>query len=720
MLKLVRYLKDFKWVVLLIVALLAVQAVCELSLPAYTADIVDIGITRGGIVDITPTRMRTDTLDALALFVTDEQEATLRGSYELDADGSYTLLSGADRAALDEMLTLPLAGLVFSSASQGAALADIPAGMAAMVKMGVLNKSVLQERMASGMASQGASLDQKTIGAAASKFTAAEYEALGMDMEAIQTRYMLITGGKMLGLTLLSALVAVIAGFFASRTSGKLGMDLRGKVYKRVMAFSNGDIEKFSTASLITRSTTDIQRVQMGVVMMLRIVAYAPILGIGGLLKVIATKTNMGWIIAVAVGLLLLIVAFLLLVAMPRFRKMPTLIDHVNLIAREILTGIMPIRAFSREEHENQRFEVANANLMKNQLFVNRTMSLMMPLMMLIMNGITLAIVWFGGKGIDAGGMMVGDMMAFITYSMQIVMAFLMLTMVSVMLPNAMVSAGRIDEVLNTPASISDKPETKDSLMKDPKGQVTFENVSFRYPDAAGNVLENISFTAKPGETTAILGGTGSGKSTLLNLIPRFYDVTQGRVTVDGIDIRDLSQKKLHSLMGYVPQKGKLFTGTIESNIKYGGEQITDEAMMEAADIAQAKDFIVQREDGYRDAIAQDGKNVSGGQRQRLSIARALAVKPKVLLFDDSFSALDYKTDAALRRALAERAGEATIVVVAQRISTVLHANQIIVLEEGKMVGLGTHGELMETCREYQEIARSQLSEAELKGGATA
>ncbi len=720
MLKLIKYLKDFKWVVLLIVALLAVQAVCELSLPAYTADIVDIGISRGGITDITPTKMRPDTLEALALFVTDEQEATFRASYEKDADGNYALLSSADRAALDEMLTLPLAGLVFSSSTQGMALADIPGGMAAMAKMGVLNKEAIQERMSTGMAQQGAALDQKQIGAAASRFTAAEYEALGMDMEAMQTRYMLVTGGKMLGLTLLSALVAIIAGFFSSRTSAKLGMTLRGKVYKRVMAFSSGDIEKFSTASLITRSTTDIQRVQMGIMMMLRIVAYAPILGIGGLLKVIATHTNMGWIIAVAVGLLLLIVAFLLLVAMPRFRKMPTLIDHVNLIAREILTGIMPIRAFSREKHENQRFEVANANLMKNQLFVNRTMSMMMPLMMLIMNGITLAIVWFGGKGIDAGGMMVGDMMAFITYSMQIVMAFLMLTMVSVMLPNAMVSAGRIDEVLNTTASISDKSETKDDAIAQWKGEISFENVSFRYPDAEGNVLENISFTAKPGETTAILGGTGSGKSTLLNLIPRFYDVTQGRVMVDGIDIRDLSQKKLHSLMGYVPQKGKLFTGTIESNIKYAGEQITDDAMVEAAEIAQATDFIDKRQDGYQDAISQDGKNVSGGQRQRLSIARALAAKPKVLLFDDSFSALDYKTDSALRRSLAERMEHATIVVVAQRVSTVLHADQIIVLEEGKMVGRGTHEELMETCKDYQEIARSQLSEAELKGGATA
>ncbi len=758
MLKILKYLKDAKWTVLLIIALLVVQAVCELALPSYTADIVDVGITRGGIEDIAPTVMRPDTLDALCLFMTDGDEAMVRASYAPDADGNMARQT-KDRETIDalgEAFAIPMASLYgIATGGMGAAqgaentgaeadpqaammaqfkqslagdVADVPAKLMAPVRSGMMTGEMMRERIAAlrAQAAGAAAVSDDTTELTADRrmlieqtaiaFTKAEYTALGRNMESIQTNYMLLIGAKMLGVTLAMVVAAILAGLLAARTAAKVGMDLRGKVFKKVLSFSSGDIEKFSTASLITRSTTDIQRVAMSMVMLLRMVAYSPILGIGGVLKVIATKTGMGWIIFVAVGALLVLVGFLMIVAMPRFRKMPVLIDHVNLVAREILTGIMPIRAFSREQHENERFAVANTNLMRNQLFVNRTMSLMMPIMMLIMNGITVMIIWFGAKGVDLGNLQVGDMMAFITYTMQIVMSFLMLAMVSIMLPNAIVSAGRIDEVLNTPVSVSDREDARDDQKTHWDGVVAFEDVSFRYPDAEKEVLEHITFTAKPGQTTAILGGTGSGKSTLLNLIPRFYDVTEGRVTLDGVDIRDLTQKKLRSLLGYVPQKGVLFSGNIESNLKFGGDDITDEAMIEAAEIAQAKTFIEEKDEGFGSAIAQGGTNVSGGQRQRLSIARALARKPKVLLFDDSFSALDYRTDASLRRALKERASDATVIVVAQRISTVLHADQIIVLEEGRMVGLGTHEELMATSQAYQEIARSQLSEAELSG----
>ncbi|MEG1879320.1 MAG: ABC transporter ATP-binding protein, partial [Pseudoflavonifractor sp.] len=498
--------------------------------------------------------------------------------------------------------------------------------------------------------------------------------------------------------------------------AAKLGLDLRGDVFKKVVSFSSAELDRFSTASLITRSTNDIQQVQMVVVMLLRIVIYAPIVGIGGVMKVAATHTGMGWIIALAVGIIVLLVVTLMAIAMPKFQKMQTLIDRLNLVAREILTGLPVIRAFSREQHEEKRFDLANLDLKKTQLFTNRVMTFMMPAMMLVMNGISVLIVWNGAQGINAGTLQVGGMMAFITYTMQIVMAFLMISMISIMLPRAAVSARRINEVLETVPSIRDKSSLKDKDLADCSGVLAFEDVSFRYPDADADVLEHISFTARPGETTAIIGSTGSGKSTLLNLIPRFFDVSYGRLTVDGVDIRDISQHKLRSLLGYVPQKGVLFSGDITSNLKFGGEEITDAAVQEAAEIAQASDFIAEKPEGYDAPIAQGGSNVSGGQKQRLSIARAIAKHPKIFLFDDSFSALDYKTDVVLRRALGEKIKDATIIIVAQRISTILHADQIIVLDEGKVAGIGNHEALMETCPTYQEIAKSQLSAAELGG----
>ena len=548
-------------------------------------------------------------------------------------------------------------------------------------------------------------------------FIQGEYEALGMDLEQVQMNYLLSTGGKMLGLTLLMMAAAILAGLLSSRTAARIGMDLRGKVFTKVVSFSNNELNKFSIASLITRSTNDIQQVQMVEVMLLRMVLYAPIIGIGGIVKVMSTKTGLGWIIGVAVAAISVVVLVLMQVAMPKFKKMQSLVDRLNLVSREILTGVPVIRAFSREKFEEDRFETANKDLMKTQLFTNRVMTFMMPMMMLIMNGVTVMIIWFGGKGIDAGNLQVGDMMAFITYTMQIVMAFLMITMISVMLPRAGVAAERIQEVLDTDPTIHDAPSVKDDRLSAVKGELSFEDVSFRYDGAKEDALENISFTARPGETTAIIGSTGCGKSTLIHLVPRFYDVTKGKITIDGVDIREMSQHKLRSILGFVPQKANLFSGDIASNIKYGGSYITDEMMKQAADIAQAVEFIESKAEGYESPIAQGGSNVSGGQKQRLSIARAIAKDPKIFLFDDSFSALDYKTDMVLRKALHEKIEDATVIIVAQRISTILHANQIIVLDEGRIAGIGTHEELLTSCEAYQEIARSQLSESELKGG---
>ncbi|SCJ42365.1 Probable multidrug resistance ABC transporter ATP-binding/permease protein YheI [uncultured Flavonifractor sp.] len=712
MLKLIRYLKQVKWPILAIMLLLVVQAWCDLSLPQYTSDIVDIGIQQGGIEHAAPDQIRDETMENLKLFMEEDDWNKVEAAYALGEDGIW-YLDSVNKSALEELdgvFGMPM--LMFSAMeAQGMDAATLQA----MLSSGQMTLEQLEAMADQAMEKYGSRSDM-IVEQKALLFVKEEYAAMGLDLDQIQMNYLLSTGGKMLGIALLMAVAAILVGLLASRTAAQLGMSLRGDVFKTVMSFSNTEIDKFSTASLITRSTNDIQQVQMVVVLMLRIVIYAPILGIGGIIKVATTHTGMEWIIAVAVGSALVLVALLMSLALPKFKRMQTLVDKMNLVSREILTGLPVIRAFSREKHEEKRFDLANLDLKKTQLFTNRVMTFMMPMMMLLMNGVSILIVWNGGHGIDAGTMQVGDMIAFITYTMQIVMSFLMIAMIAIFLPRASVAAGRIDEVLQTKPVIRDKRKVKDNTKEQWQGVVAFEDVSFRYPDAGADVLEHITFTAKPGQATAIIGSTGSGKSTLLNLIPRFFDVSYGRITMDGVDIRDLSQHKLHELLGYVPQKGVLFSGDIESNLKFGGADITDQAMEEAAEIAQAKEFIDSKPDGYQTPIAQGGTNVSGGQKQRLSIARAIAKNPRVFLFDDSFSALDYKTDVILRRALNEKVKDATVIIVAQRISTILHADQIVVLDEGKIAGIGTHEELMKNCPTYQEIARSQLSAAELGG----
>ena len=712
MLKLIRYLKQVKWPILAIMLLLVVQAWCDLSLPQYTSDIVDVGIQQGGIEHAAPDQIRDETMEDLKLFMDEDSWSKVEAAYTLNDDGIWyrNKVSESALEELDDVFGMPML-MLSAMEEQGMDAATLQA----MLASGQMTLEQLQA-MADQALEQFGTQSDMIVEQKALLFVKEEYAAMGLDLDQIQMNYLLSTGGKMLGISLLMAAAAILVGLLASRTAAQLGMSLRGDVFKAVMSFSNAEIDKFSTASLITRSTNDIQQVQMVVVLMLRIVIYAPILGIGGIVKVATTHTGMEWIIAVAVGTALVLVALLMGLALPKFKRMQTLVDKMNLVSREILTGLPVIRAFSREKHEEKRFDLANLDLKKTQLFTNRVMTFMMPMMMLLMNGVSILIVWNGGHGIDAGTMQVGDMIAFITYTMQIVMSFLMIAMIAIFLPRASVAAGRINEVLQTKPVIRDKRKVKDNSKEQWQGVVTFEDVSFRYPDAGADVLEHITFTARPGQTTAIIGSTGSGKSTLLNLIPRFFDVSYGRITIDGVDIRDLSQHKLHQLLGYVPQKGVLFSGDIESNLKFGGENITDQAMEEAAEIAQAKEFIDSKPDGYHTPIAQGGTNVSGGQKQRLSIARAIAKNPRVFLFDDSFSALDYKTDAALRRALNERVKDATVIIVAQRISTILHADQIVVLDEGKIAGIGTHEALMKTCSTYQEIAKSQLSAAELGG----
>ncbi|HJA94739.1 MAG TPA: ABC transporter ATP-binding protein/permease [Candidatus Eisenbergiella merdipullorum] len=710
--KLFQHLWEHKLSVLLIILLLIGQAFCDLSLPSYTSDIVDVGIQQSGIENAVPERMREETFNNISLFLTEEERDLAEESYTL-ADGIRELNTRDHKTIgqLDEAFGLPM--VILSSLQESGM--DLSGLQQMMLERGMTEESVEKIRQ-QALDSMG-DMSDSIISQRAVLFVQEEYKALGMDLGQVQMDYLLTTGAKMLSLTLLMVCTAVLSGLLSSRTAAKIGMDLRGKVFTKVLSFSNNELNKFSIASLITRSTNDIQQVQMVEVMLLRMVLYAPIIGIGGIIRVMGTKTGLGWIIVVAVVSIFALVGVLVGVAMPKFKLMQTLVDRVNLVAREILTGLSVIRAFDREKYEEDRFDKANRNLMKTQLFTNRIMTIMMPAMMLIMNAVTVMIIWFGGHGIDAGTMQVGDMIAFITYTMQIVMAFLMITLISVMLPRAGVAADRIQEVLDTSLSIHDASSVRDNELADARGELRFEDVSFRYEGADEDALEHISFTAKPGETTAIIGSTGCGKSTLIHLIPRFYDVTEGRITIDGIDIREISQKKLHSLLGFVPQKGNLFSGTIASNIKYGGDWITDEKMVEAAQIAQATEFIDAKPESYDSPIAQGGSNVSGGQKQRLSIARAIAKSPKIFLFDDSFSALDYKTDAQLRKALHEKTADATVLIVAQRISTILHANRIIVLEDGRIVGDGTHEELLETCEAYQEIARSQLSEAELKGG---
>ena len=745
------------WAVCLVVfALLFVQAYCDLSLPDYTSRIVDTGIQQGGIESPLPETIRQSTLDALTLLMSEEDANALQNAYGyyLQDDGVLKLrtdLTDDERTALEDAVTTPDIVLYMAAAQAVNApagqdtmgmtgLADMQAAssestttdsetvtptaedldtvcaqFAAMSQMPGFTREAVQQQLAGAFASLDDTL-MENLKSQSMLLVQLEYEAQGIAHD-VQMRYLYRVGGQMLGLTLLMVAVSIAVGFLASRVSAAIGRDLRRETFASVIGFSNAEIENFSTASLITRTTNDIQQVQFVCVMLLRMVAYAPILGIGGVLHVVGSSSGLSWIVVLDVAILLLLIIFLMSVAMPKFKVMQQLVDRLNLVSREILTGIMPVRAFSREKFEEQRFDKANRELMGTQLFTNRAMVAMMPFMTLIMNGTSLLIVWFGGKAMDAGTMQVGEMIAFITYTMQIVMSFLMLAMVAVMLPRAGVAADRIDEVIRTKATIHDPDEAAAKAAQahtDWQGVVQFEDVSFRYPGADSDALEHISFTAKPGETTAIIGSTGCGKSTLLNLIPRFYDVTGGKVTVDGIDVRKMPQAQLHDLLGYVPQKGVLFSGTIDSNLKFGGEDITDAQVQKAAAIAQATDFIEAKPEGYQSPIAQGGSNVSGGQKQRLSIARAIAKDPKVYLFDDSFSALDYKTDVTLRRALKAQTDNATVIIVAQRISTVLHANQILVLDEGRLVGKGTHAQLMVSCPEYQEIARSQLSQKEL------
>lgn len=712
MLHIFGYLKRSWKSVVLIFMLLIFQASCDLTLPQFTSNLVDIGIQQNGIAHAAPAEMQDTTMEDLSLFLTDEEQALVSSCYEQSGD-RWVRTTDDEKTLeqLDEAMSMPM---VMLDTIQSSDQIDRDALYARLESGGITREHLLGAE--SQMESQLSGMGGSTITQKAILFTQKEYEALGYDLHEMQMNYLLTTGGKMLALSLGMVAAAILVGLIASRTAAELAMHLRESLFTRVVSFGNEEMTKFSTASLITRSTNDIQQVQMVIVMLLRIVLYAPILGVGGIFRVMRTETSMAWIIAVAVGAVMCLVAVLMGVALPRFKKMQTLIDNLNLVAREILTGLPVIRAFSREKHEEERFDGANIALTRTQLFTNRVMTFMMPCMMLIMNVVTVAIVWFGAHGVDLGNMQVGDMMAFITYTMQIIMSFLMISMISIMLPRAGVAADRINEVLTTEPRIRDKAKVEDDKLTDCRGEVVFDDVSFRYPDADADVLEHISFTAKPGQTTAIIGSTGAGKSSLLNLIPRFFDVSYGRITIDGIDIRNLSLHKLHEVLGYVPQKGVLFSGDIESNLKFGGADISDAQMEQAAEIAQATEFIESKPDRYQTPIAQGGTNVSGGQKQRLSIARAIAKNPKIYLFDDSFSALDYKTDAALRRALSERVHDATTIIVAQRISTILHAEQIIVLDEGKVAGIGTHEELMKTCATYQEIARSQLSEKELGG----
>jgi ATP-binding cassette subfamily B protein len=678
-----KYLKRSLGAVLLIIALLSIKAICDLSLPAFTSDIVNIGIQQGGIAEVVPTTMRETTYNGLISLVGPEDAAVLSAAYrtgtlETTGEPVRTLAGDVDETALESIL---LKAFAQKAMGMGKAL---PAGIPEAITR------------------------QSAIAA-----VKAEYIALGMDIEGMQIGYIASTGFKMLGISALSMLASVLMSYIASRVAARLGKEMRSDVFTKVVAFSNPEMDNFSTASLITRSTNDIQQVQTSMVMILRIVFFAPILAVGGFIKVLGTNTSMAWIIGVGVLAIFTVVGVVFSFAMPRFKKLQRLVDKINLVTRELVSGIQVVRALSTQKHEEKRFDQANLELTKTSLFLNRTMSAVMPLMMLIMNLMAILIVWKGGHSIETGNMQVGDMMAFIQYAMQIMMSFLMLTMLTIMLPRASVSATRVSEVLNTPISITEKPKTL-SFDESKKGVVEFQKVSFTYPGATTEVLSDITFTARPGQVTAIIGSTGSGKSTIINLIPRFHDITKGSLLVDGVDVRDASLHNLRSRIGYVPQKGLLFSGTIASNIKYGDNQMSMENMEHAARISQSAAFIAEKTEGFDSTIAQGGVNVSGGQKQRLAIARAIAIKPEILIFDDSFSALDYKTDNLLRKALHTELASSTVIIVAQRISTIVHADQILVVEEGHIVGQGTHQQLMETCPVYQQIAQSQLSQQEI------
>lgn len=711
---LVRFLKGSEKYVAMIVVLLFIQAYCDLALPNYTSDLLNIGLQQNGIENAAPETIRDNTLKKLSYFMDDKDVSKVDAAYgRANGKGVRKLKKDVDIKKISDIMMLP-EGVLYqmeNAPSPEFKLSDIEMA----IDSGMMTKEQFLSQINEKIESFG-KFSNKYLNQIAVSFVASEYKAQGVKISKIQNRYLLEIGLKMMLVTLLMSVAAVITGLFASRTSAKIGMDLREQIFDKVMKFTNKEMEQFSTASLITRSTNDIQQIQMVVVLFLRLIAYAPILAIFGIIRVVQTRSGMSWIIVLAVIILSAALGILMAVAMPKFKKMQVLVDKLNLVSREILTGVMPIRAFNREKHEEKRFEKANWNLYRTQLFTNRTMTFMMPIMMLVMNGVSVLIVWVGAKKVDLGTIQVGDLTAFITYSMMIVMSFLMLSMISILLPRAGVAANRIVEVLETPVSLLDPETAMDDELGEVKGRVVFKDVEFSYPDAEKPAVSEVSFAAEPGEVSAIIGSTGCGKSTVLNLIPRFFDVTKGAITLDGVDIRDITQKKLREAIGYVPQKGVLFSGTIESNLKYGGENITDEDMKEAARIAQATEFIDAKTEGYKSEISQDGTNVSGGQKQRLSIARAIAKHPRIYLFDDSFSALDYKTDAVLRAELSKYTGDSTVIIVAQRISTIINADRIVCMEEGKVVGQGTHEELMKTCKTYMEIAKSQLSESELEG----
>lgn len=731
-----KYASEHWKALLAIVAILIVQAYCDLSLPAYTSDIVNVGIQQGGVEDHIPDAISAEDMETLLLFTSEKDGKTVLSAYEKD-DKTYeeqayvlkdTVKEDTDRTEkLSGILAAPMmmaAG--FESGSDMTAdieeqlKAQLPPEMISedMTVLDILKMMPQEQKQAfvSEIEKKTEELPDTITEQAAVSYVKEAYADLGIDMDELQFRYLFSTGAKMIGLAFLGMAASVLVGFLASRVGAAAGRDLRGRVFKKVVGYSSNEFDHFSTASLITRSTNDIQQVQFIIVMLLRIVLYAPILAIGGIVQVFQTNVSMSWIIGLAVVLIALVVLVLFAVAMPKFKSLQKLVDKVNLVMREILTGLPVIRAFSTEKHEEKRFDKANMDLMKTNLFVNRAMTFMMPIMMLIMNGISVLIMWSGAKGINDGQMQVGDMMAFIQYTMQIIMGFLMICMLSVMLPRAAVAADRVDEVLSSRTVIHD-PKTPKKFEEKQKGVLTFDHVSFKYPGADENVLEDITFTAKPGETTAIIGSTGSGKSTLVNLIPRFYDVTDGSIRLDGTDIREVTQHDLRDKLGYVPQKGLLFSGDIASNIMFGNPEGGGQEMKEAAQIAQATEFIEAKPNKYESPISQGGSNVSGGQKQRLSIARAIAKRPEVFIFDDSFSALDFKTDVALRKALKKRTKESTVLIVAQRISTILNAEQIIVLDDGKIAGIGTHKELLRNCEVYKQIAASQLSEKELQDG---
>ncbi|MDD5795548.1 MAG: ABC transporter ATP-binding protein [Oscillospiraceae bacterium] len=737
MIKVIKHLKSSVVPILFVVVLLFVQAYCDLALPQYMSNIVNIGIQQGGISSVIPEKITEKDMSDLQLFMSEDMVKTVNENY-VSNNGILTLKENIDSETNEKLenafIDPELISVMIDMVKSGKMDASNNAYQSGSELSGLFSKfpedsniyDVMralpeQQRIEAVNKMTEALEGYKSLGKDSVKQLVVSYVKVllgnaGVDTDSLQMMYLVKAGLLMLLYAFIIAVCTILTTLLGARIGAGFARDLRSSVYKKVLQFSNKEINKFSNASLITRCTNDIQQIQMVIIMLLRMVLYAPIIGIGALLKVLGTNQSMAWIIAIAIVLITLLMIFLMVVAMPKFTKLQKLIDRINLVSREILTGLPVIRAFSREKHEEERFDVANKNQMKTNLFVNRIMAMMMPVMMLIMNGISVLIIWVGASNVDAGNMQVGDIMAYIQYTMQIIMAFLMIAMMSIMLPRAIVSVNRVAEILNTEVSITNPKESEIQSFDDgKKGVVEFKNVSFKYPGASENVLSDITFTANPGETTAIIGSTGSGKSTLINLIPRFYDVTQGELKVDGADVNKVTINSLRDKIGYVPQKGFLFSGTIESNIAYSDESMSREQVEKAAEIAQAKDFIEEKYQNYDNEIAQGGTNVSGGQRQRLSIARAVAKNPEIYIFDDSFSALDYKTDVALRKALKQYTENSTVIIVAQRISTVLNAEQIIVLDDGKIAGKGTHKELMESCEVYRQIAVSQLSKEELE-----